>query len=95
MRDYISNLYKVANKSPDPLTRENAQREISGLFNAYESSMFEHKAEDYKMVASQCARCGSVLTGLDAELYSSRRGACSVCGYSGGIVTEPRHLLDT
>ena len=94
-RDYIANLYMTAKKSTNPVERDNAEKEIHKLFNEYEKSMFEHKSTEFKTTATQCLQCGVVLTGRDAELYASRKGKCSSCGYAGGIVPVPRHLEDT
>ncbi len=89
--EIVDDLYKTAKFDPNPMNREKANDQIDALFNEYEKGMFEHRHENVKFTATQCLRCGSILSGVDAERYVAGKG-CSVCGYKSGVVRKPKHL---
>lgn len=93
-QEFIDSLYKKARLSANPEERNNAERQIEQLFESYEKGMQENPDKPFETHTTQCLKCGAILSGRDAKLYSARRINCPVCGYSGGTrgIRNPQNL---
>lgn len=97
MRAYVSDLYKKAKTDPNPDVRLQAERQIDALFREYEKGQQTPEAiatrrnlplkGKRRMIegfsVTQCFKCGSIISGRQADLYARRRIACPYCGYKG------------